>query len=153
MFELNHSYLTITSYYVVNYEQLSDLIFCKRVTHLLGTKFSPTTSYDCYNYGYLRIEWGHWTHANRKQSLPITILFLFYRSIHRSRDWGLTHNNVIITSLLHHNDVIIYCSVQTKIQLIVLIFLLFNNTTIVSFFILFRRQFHSPFPTHLSCQL
>ena len=29
MFELNHSYLTITSYYVVNYEQLSDLIFVR----------------------------------------------------------------------------------------------------------------------------
>ena len=66
MFELNHSYLTITSYYVVNYEQLSDLIFCKRDTHLFGTKFSPTTSYDYYNYGYLSIEWGHWTHVNRK---------------------------------------------------------------------------------------
>ena len=49
MFEFNHSNLTITSYYLLKYEQLGDLIFCERVNELFGTTFIPATSYDCYN--------------------------------------------------------------------------------------------------------
>ena len=145
--------LTITSYYLHNYEQLGDLILVGGLLTSLEKKFCTAMLYGCYNYGYLGIVWGHWTQVNKKQSIVTIWLFSLHQSINSSHDWSRTHNDFILTSKLHHNGVIFRYSVQTKVQLIVLIFLLFNNSTTVSFFVLFWKQFQSQFAKNLNFQL